>query len=305
MEQSSPTASTSTEADWGISVRGAAKLAQTSSDAMDVDAVQSSSGVESPMGVRRPDENQSQRARKKRRGRNEGLEMTFLAVSSASAIIPQQRIESPSLLSRLQGKSPNTASPQASHNSGSISTSLAARLSPIANGGSNSSNTPTLAATTSDFARRVIPSPGPSDRDMLSSSSSKSTKSTANSHDHLLRRTSASVNVRPSWSAHSFCSAGQSEQGNIPLPAGQPRQRFIRGGISIKGTASLATDMSGSLDVEEDEFKIRGAAQRVKDDHLDGSNASQSVSLLARLENGGGGTAGKNGVGARGHRIRQ
>ena len=67
----------------------------------------------------------------------------------------------------------------------------------------------------------------------------------------------------------------------------------------------MATDMSGSLDVGEDEFKIRGAAQRVKDDHLDSSNASQSVSLLARLENGGGGTAGKNGVGARGHRIRQ
>lgn len=94
---------------------------------------------------------------------------------------------------------------------------------------------------------------------------------------------------------------GPAERGNVPASAGQPRRRFIRKAAAV----SLATDTSDVLSNEDDEIKIRGAAQRVSDDQSDGMERRQGLSLLTRLGDGGGGNAGKGGVGAGGHRNRK
>lgn len=294
-------------AEQGLSVRGAATLLPVT-DAMDVDYVRKPAA--SPGQSEPPRERQTSQGHKRRRGLSDGADETHPAATSAGAISPQQKMESPSLLSRLQGTS-STASPQVStskQTSGSTLTGLAARLSPnIANLTSNTSPLPTTGyAPSIAFAARLgTPSSANSNRTTLSSDTSQSARSIAYSHDHSSKRTSASASVGLLQRAHTCLAVGSSERGIIvPSSTGQPRKRFVRRGLSIQGAASLATDPSRSLNDNGDEIRIRGAAQRITDDYSDGSDRRQ-VSLLARLGDGGGGNPGISGVGAGGHRNRK
>lgn len=294
-------------AEQGLSVRGAATLLPVT-DAMDVDDVRNPAA--SPGQSEPPRERQTSQGHKRRRGLSDGADETHPAATSAGAISPQQKMESPSLLSRLQGTS-STASPQVStskQTSGSTLTGLAARLSPnIANLTSNTSPLPTTGyAPSIAFAARLgTPSSANSNRTTLSSDTSQSARNIAYSHDHSSKRTSASASVGLLQRAHTCLAVGSSDRGIIvPSSTGQPRKRFVRRGLSIQGAASLATDPSRSLNDNGDEIRIRGAAQRITDDYSDGSDRRQ-VSLLARLGDGGGGNPGISGVGAGGHRNRK
>lgn len=198
IERGTPDSPSILNAEQGLSVRGAATLLQAT-DAMDVDDMHTPAA--SPGQSEPPHERQTSQGHKRRRGRSDGADETHHAATNAGAINPQQKMELPSLLSRLQGTSSSTASPKASTSkptSGSTLTGLAARLSPIiANVTSNTSSLPTTGyAPSNAFAARLgTSSSANSDWTTLSSDTSQSARSTGNSHDHSSKRTSASASV--------------------------------------------------------------------------------------------------------------